>query len=236
MAVDFIKSIFSYVTGSNIYYNDGNVGIGTTNPRGMLDVKDGHVILSELDNSIGSVLAVARKDNNVLNLNSTAKQAQLIIANGHTSNNVWAGIDFSNATPINGGFIGSRITALFKGSGTRGDHRTDLIFATNPHTGSGYGLSEVMRLTSGGNVGIGTTSPSHKLDVEGYIEAHRYYTGDIIFQKDGQKLWRMFEDEKGLYLENMKTGETSRIFMEKDIKAMEERLSRLEAALLNISQ
>jgi hypothetical protein len=45
----------------------------------------------------------------------------------------------------------------------------------------------------------------------------------------------MFEDDKGLYLESLLTGETSRIFMEKDIKAMEERLLRLEA-LINVSQ
>jgi hypothetical protein len=32
------------------------------------------------------------------------------------------------------------------------------------------------------------------------MQAHGYYTGDIVFQKDGNKLWRMFEDEDGLYL------------------------------------
>jgi hypothetical protein len=80
------------------------------------------------------------------------------------------------------------------------------------------------------------------LDVAGHVKAHGFTTGDIVFQKDGQKLWRMFEDEKGLYLESLLTGETSRIFMEKDMdtlraenKAMEERLSRLEA-LINVSQ
>jgi hypothetical protein len=60
------------------------------------------------------------------------------------------------------------------------------------------------------------------LDVEGIIEAWEYTTGDITFQKDGKKLWRMFEDEKGLYLENLNDGEVSRIFLEKDIVALKE--------------
>jgi len=31
--------------------------------------------------------------------------------------------------------------------------------------------------------------------------------GDITFRKDGKNLWRMFEDEDGLYLEKLKTGQ-----------------------------
>jgi hypothetical protein len=30
-------------------------------------------------------------------------------------------------------------------------------------------------------------------------------TNDVVFQKEGNPLWRMFEDEEGLYLENIKT-------------------------------
>jgi hypothetical protein len=36
-----------------------------------------------------------------------------------------------------------------------------------------------------------------------------------VFQKDGSNLWRMFEDEKGLYLENLSTGEVYRFVLEK---------------------
>jgi hypothetical protein len=65
-----------------------------------------------------------------------------------------------------------------------------------------------------GIVGIGTFYPSQRLDVEGYVQAYGYYTGDIIFQKDKEKLWRMFEDEDGLYLENLKTGKVYRFVLQ----------------------
>ena len=65
-----------------------------------------------------------------------------------------------------------------------------------------------------GDVGIKTTAPEHELDVEGYVQAHGYYTGDITFQKDGQRLWRMFEDEEGLYLENLKTGKVYKFLLQ----------------------
>jgi hypothetical protein len=65
-----------------------------------------------------------------------------------------------------------------------------------------------------GDVGIGTPEPEHELDVEGYVQAHGYYTGDIIFQKDKERLWRMFEDENGLYLENLKSGKVYRFLLQ----------------------
>jgi hypothetical protein len=71
-----------------------------------------------------------------------------------------------------------------------------------------------MVIERSGNIGIGTTNPAHKLDVEGYVQAYGYYTGDIIFQKEKSKLWRTFEDENGLYLENLKTGKIYRFVLQ----------------------
>jgi hypothetical protein len=70
------------------------------------------------------------------------------------------------------------------------------------------------RTKPGSNVSSGTTEPSEKLDVAGKVKAQEFITGDITFQKDGQKLWRMFEDEKGLYLENISTGKVYRFVLE----------------------
>jgi hypothetical protein len=64
------------------------------------------------------------------------------------------------------------------------------------------------------NVGIGTTNPTEKLEVKGNIKTAAFTTGDIFFQKDGQTLWQMFEDEKGLYLKQLKTGKTYRLMLE----------------------
>lgn len=70
-------------------------------------------------------------------------------------------------------------------------------------------------------VGIGTTNPAYKLDVDGEIQAKQFYTNDIFFQKDGEKLWRMFEDEKGLYVEQLKTGEIYRFALQDNDNASE---------------
>lgn len=68
-------------------------------------------------------------------------------------------------------------------------------------------------LTVNGSVGINTTSPAYELDVEGYVQASGYYTEDIIFQKDSIKIWRIFGDENGIYLENLLTNKKYRFVL-----------------------
>ena len=85
------------------------------------------------------------------------------------------------------------------------------LFKTTDNSGN---LGTRMIITSNGYIGINTTNPQYELDVEGYVQAYGYYTGDIFFQKDGKQLWRMFEDENGLYLENMQTGKVYRFVLE----------------------
>ena len=72
----------------------------------------------------------------------------------------------------------SELAAISMGnhSGATGNDDGEIVFKTthNAHS-STAGLEERLRITSIGNVGIGTTNPSEKLDVEGAINCDAIY-------------------------------------------------------------
>jgi hypothetical protein len=183
--------------------NNGNVGIGTTRPNRKLDVA-GDIRLSNTD--YGTRLVIRRTSPSEpwspVGINPGAFVIDMQ-SKGTSQPKADLALQRDGKHRL---VLGDEITYL--SSQDNGDIR----FLHNLHQ---PGEIETMRITNAGNVGIGTTEPQHKLDVEGYVQAHGYYTGDIVFQKDGSNLWRMFEDEKGLYLESLSTGEVYRFVLEK---------------------
>jgi hypothetical protein len=121
----------------------GNVGIGTTSPLTKLH------ILAENTVNYNPVLTVQSNNNRLLNINGNA------------------GIDL---VPVSDSLMKGHIGVVDSRAAVGTAFATDMIFATQFNNSGGInlaGLFERMRITSGGNVGIGTTSPSTLLHVFG---------------------------------------------------------------------
>ena len=122
--------------------NDGKLGIGTISPQGSLNVLSSSVISD----------------------NSNVNNYQLLISSPSDTNGAQAGIAFrisstQNNTP------GAAITHERVGNWSQGG----LLFKTRPDNTSNAPLFTRMVIDKDGNIGIGTTTPEAKLDVNGNI-------------------------------------------------------------------
>jgi len=139
--------------------NDGNVGIGVTTPSATLDVKSIHEVAArvESNHNNGTYFKI---------LNSDATTGRKAI------------LDLAPANNITGAHIAAEAQEDFSTT----DNRTaDLYFSTR-HDGT---LSEKMRVTSDGKVGIGTTNPSQVLSVNGNIYSIGGFVNASGYQLNG---------------------------------------------------
>ena len=138
--------------------SSGNVGIGTTDPVGSLHIQDTSA------NQINLTRA--------LDIRGSAGGASAEIHGGA----------LVNITPTMGGAIGF---TLKDSDGTGGNTDTEgaLYFKVK---NSGGSLTEKMRITSSGSVGIGTTSPLGKLSIQG-AGATDYATHIVFNNTSGVK-------------------------------------------------
>jgi hypothetical protein len=129
--------------------DDGKVGIGDTNP-------------------LGAKLHVEQENDTTVyaNTNETFRYTMLL-RNNTVATNAFSGIAFDVSTESDFDSLSASIAAIRDTSAgsTAGNHDANLAFATND--AGDDGLTERMRITHDGLVGIGNTSPSQKLDVTG---------------------------------------------------------------------
>lgn len=179
---------FSTTAQTNILPASGNVGIGTANPSALLHVYNGQSHFESTSNGVSDI--------------SSGTYA-LMIGPLHTrssiANTYYGGIAFNHLLNYNssitynvapGAWIGLRQYDL------PGSERDYLVFATKPGIGiSGAGSDipiERMAIDPFGNVGIGTTSPTEKLSVNGNIRSKKIIVtqngwSDYVFN-DGYRL------------------------------------------------
>ncbi|HEX2023644.1 MAG TPA: hypothetical protein VHF00_03005, partial [Acidimicrobiales bacterium] len=144
-------------SGGNISFTGGSVGIGTAAPNSALEVRDANAF---------SGTSIAGSGTQLGNLVVLSTDAQGADVGGMLS---LGGSRGASGYGVFGGVRGGKENA------TDGSSAGYLGFYTLQ---SGVAFAERMRITSGGNVGVGTNSPAAKLDVGGQV---RSSAGGFVF-------------------------------------------------------
>jgi hypothetical protein len=130
----------------------GNVGIGTTSPAAGFDYR-------------GSTAAFFTRDIGTTNLGTAQSALQLGVSNLH-ARNVGVGpsmLFFGENSAGNKSFLG-RVSAVWENP-MAGAEAGALFFQVRANSGDASALTERMRITANGNVGIGTPSPTSRLEI-----------------------------------------------------------------------
>ena len=160
--------------GDFVVLNDGKVGIGTTSPDYKLTVN-------------GSV-------NNVFTYSTGANDQPGFVAANNTTTGTSTNILYNK-------FYGPSVSATVFGTnianyaliGTEGSINNGILLGTLTAKPLiiGTNNAERMRITSGGDVGIGTDSPNEKLTVDGNIESLDTF---VLKNSGGHKYQQLFQN------------------------------------------
>lgn len=198
---------------TNTFPASGNVGIGTTSPLQALHISSGNIRMDNAAKSNAAGIAVTSlqgspyaelnlfggagagtgvfvKNNGDVGIGTTAPQSALDI-NGNTNfrGNLLLNDNAVYLTP-GGDYIAGSNASGNSELYTRGQ----LVLSCNGNsTGQSFLLKNnnatALAVTQGGNIGIGTTSPSEKLSVDGNILARKVRVmqsgwSDYVFNSD----------------------------------------------------
>ena len=143
------------LSANTFFFANGTVGIGTASPGEMLDVQGGEIWSTY-----------------------TTGKPQVALASNSNS----AFIRFNEYYSSDHKYSTTGGAAIIKVWTSQSGEEGDITFETAPSgtAGSTATFSERMRIEQGGNVGIGTSSPQAKLDVNGSINVNNNKITNLI--------------------------------------------------------
>jgi hypothetical protein len=149
------------VFAGNLYFPaTANVGIGTTSPTYRIDVLTGGTLSNTINSQILQQRFLSYSGNNSEFLEITNTRM------ANTGANSWPGAGYRIQQKVDATW---QSFIQFNGGTGANLNSGGITFGTGTSTSNATSVPETVRITSAGNVGIGTSSPEYKLHANGTV-------------------------------------------------------------------